>query len=1323
MEKYLYFEKTTNLPGYEPNQFIYNLVLAMLNITKTVNPKASILIPIVEKTIYDYKRIYERINKAKVYEYDVNGNKIPVKDPSTGEQAINELGELVYKGETITYQNYAAKKLASTFFAKLFPSFVYFLQTIDERNYVIESFKNNKLVKIIGILNQMYAKQDDELDKLMSKLDNISDDIEVSMKYFDRDYLQNGTYEYADDNGVTHVRKVHQDIVNLISELFDRKSSKSLHPDKKIYNEGFRLFLKLAEYSEKISEKDGVLQKLTEEEIKSLYDNKKLGKLNKLSLDELKKKSLEKVDLSDDEYSEYNIINQEEINEIRREIQLKQTQLSNSDDLTQKNQLKLEINKLMNQFKESFVSPQIDNLQVAERVAHPGSRGENFQLPGFMSPILQIGGKTAYRTKSREVQKDIVDIGVIKGVDTTSVKENREFFGRTRVFNDFMKKIIKQRKKGVLKAYNDSNDRVKTNLTKYFTRQSPFFAEYNKTYSETNPKRHFWFNYKGDNFWYNPEDPHNEKLHYFKREETLLIDSILKNRNISVGAEGAYDLDLVYNDFVYLLRVILNGNLKNTEGKEVTFAQAAENNGELINKLVSNYVKENDKGIKNLTSGLYQDFTSKIGAKKRSEARELQKMEGKIPFSKRDESKIQRQIELLKNKFEILGDKESSEISRILTLDKMEETPSFYRDEKAQILDFFVNNVKIIKIKKSQNLISPKILSKPITDSEIKSVLSKVLKKKANEITERDFEIAKEIFNSDSNGYFNRQSFIFDYINMIKNDLTKVETKITSITIPDATFKKPDVNDRQKMIDFLKKMISSNLKVTDREIEIAKTAFNQDENDVISRELFRALYHYYNEKNTLDIEIEKLEEFKKLKEKQIPIGDILSPLSTNAYSNNLYLQMTDFRKEIKFSDKKTDLVMQLQPSKNDDPHSGGVFTIGINKNSLSEFLALNEYLMDEKNMSPINGQKLYLENINIDDFIKLIKGTYDVEFKKSASPLSIEDISDIYDQQRITALEIKAGQKTEDIKKEIYDIQKQKSETLKSIARARLRHRGFDKKINALSGKGLDAQVEDDFYKKASGFLNHLKDFKNKKLIDFDLSELQKIIDEYKKTINFEKGLTGTDAIRKKAKEVKVEFSKVFNSINPKKGQLIDTLMNNIITVIKNRRIKFLQYKVDSATGATKFVYSSSLYGGGLEDSYIKLVSSFNKKFMEYINFKFTPKPSYIELFSELKTQSETFIEIANSLQEIFNLIKNDNTMLGENFDKNIYGSKKVYNVEENFDEVDFVRLKVTRLYNENYESFLIDDRNSKYKKVEYSKIQPNKFTILHEIMKSNEIK
>jgi hypothetical protein len=1323
MEKYLYFEKTGNLPGFEPNEFIYNLVLAMLNITKTVNPKASNLIPIVERTIYDYKKIYERINKSKIYEYDASGNKIPVKD-SSGKQEINEIGEPVYKGETITYQNYAAKKLASTFFAKLFPTFVYFLQTIEERNYVVESFKNNKLVKIIGILNQMYAKQDDELDKLMSKLDNISDNIEVSMRYFDRDYIQNGTYKYDDDNGVTHVRHVHQDVVNLISELFDRKSSKALHPDKKMYNEGFRLFLKLGEYSEKISEQDGVLPKLTEEEIKYLYDNKKLGtKLSKLSLDELKKKGLERIDLNDDEYADYAIANQEEINEIRRQIQLKQTQLSNTDDLAQKNQLKLEINKLMNQFKESFVSPEIDNLQVAERVAHTGNRGQNFQLPGFMSPILQIGGKTAYRTKSREVQKDIVDIGAIKGVDTTSVKENREFFGRTRVFNDFMKKIIKQRKKGILKAYNDSNDRVKANLTKYFTRQSPFFAEYNKIYPEASPKRLFWFNYKGDNFWYNPEDPHNQNLHFFKREEALLIDSILKNRNISVGAEGAYDLDLVYNDFIYLLRIILNGNLKNTEGKEVTFIQAAENDGKLINKLVSNYVKENDAGIKDLTSGLYQDFTSKIGAKKRSEAREIQKQEGKIPFSKSEERKRERQIDLLLNKFEILGDKESQEITRALTLDKMEDNPSFYKDEKAEILDFFINNVKIIKIKKSQNLLSPKISNKPTTDSEMRSILSKILKKKSNEVTQRDFEIAREIFNSDSNSYFNRQSFMFDYINMIKNDLTKIEAKITSITVPDATFKKPDINDKQRITDFLKKMISSKLKVTDREIEIAKTAFNQDENDVISRELFRALYNYYDEKNTLDIEIEKLDEFKKLKEKEILIGDILSPLSTNAYSNILYLQMTDLRKEIKFSHKKTDLVMQLKPSNDSDPNSGGVFTIGINKDSLSDFLSLNEYLIDEKEISPLTGQKLYLENINVDDFIKLIKGTYDVEFKKSSSELSIDDISDIYDKQRITALELKAGQKIEDIKQEISNIQKQKSETLRSIANARLRHRKFDDRLNVLSGKGLDAKIEDDFYIKANTFLTHLKEFKNTKMINFDLSELQKIIDEYKKTINFEKGVTGSEAIRKSAKEVKVEFAKVFNSINPKKGELINKYMIDIFNTIKTRKIKFLQYKSNPTDGTNKFVFSSSLYGGSLEDSYLKLISTFNKSFNEYINFKFTPKPSYIELFNELRLQSETFIQIIDSLEQIFNLIKNDNTMLGEGFNKYEYRNKKLYSIEENFNEKEYIPLKMTRLYNENYESFLVEEKNSKYKKVEYSKMKPNKFTILHEITKSNEIK
>jgi hypothetical protein len=1272
MERYIYLEKTFNLPGWDPNDFIFKVAKGLLRIARREGDNSGTIMSTIDQTINDYKRIYERINTSKVLP---DNPKMIMKGK---EPSLNELGEIEYKGESITYQNWSQKKLINVFFSKILPTFLVFFKELNDRDYIKDTYKPI-MVKAFGILNQLYKinplTQESQFDQDTEKLENLLKNYEnVINTIFNEDViLQSG--DSADS------------AISLVKDLFDRKSSGQMHVDKKTYNEAFRMYLKLAEYSENIAAAQG-----------------KLSSLN----------------LSSSEYDiEAAKNNDDFIREMRQKISQSETDKERAE--------------LTKQLTDELKTPNVPSEQKVVRKIHPSpNRSQNFELPSFMSHITTIGGRTGYQTNTRQIKQNTINIGITAGVDASDVNENREFFGNTRVFNDIMKIIIMQKRKKILSNYNDKFDRRSADLNSHFVRQSPMMKEYRDKYAEGSKKRDFWFNFQGKNFWYNPTQPHDVSFHYFKRQEAILIDAILEARHISVGAEGAYDLDLIYNDFIYLLRVLLNGNLKNAEGKEITFKQSLDNNGAVIRKLVNEYVKDNDIGIKETTKAL-SAHTTLIGAKKRSDEIVRKKISGEMALTKQEIKQEDSRIKKLKKELDSLFSREAEIVTDLLTIEKMEQDPQFYKKEKSEIIDFYTNNTRVIKIKKTKNLISPTIMEKPSNSSELKKVLSRVLKKEINEITERDIQIAEEIFSLDNNNYFTRKFFLIEFLNAIKNDLTKLETALpTSVTMTNQ-IKKPDTSSDSQIKNFLKKVFPPKIDWTAKQIEIARKALLQDESETMSKDFFKGLYDYMDKNDTLEMELDTIESFKKISEKEVEISDLLSPLSTNMYSDNISLEITNLSEKIKFSHSQSDLVMQLKPKDKNDSKSGGEFTIAVAKRSLNEFLSKNPYILDKKNKNPLVDMDVYIENIEVDSYIKIIRGTYEVEFKESKSPLSIQDISDIYDQEKITKTHIMAGKPSSKMKQELQDLYGSQREIRKELLlSARQKHRVFQNRLSSLSGQKISGTIEDDFLRKSRILLDNLNTQRD--YLTFDVSQVKSVMNDYEKLINFEGGVVGSEKVRRQAADVRREFARIFNSINSQKTSTLGNLIDEIDKEAKYWKLDFFKvnYKKE---GGVSFIFNKDAYDGNNERQYTNVVNSFNSQIEVFMNFKFTPKASYIDFFKEVAVHNDLFVELVRYLKDIYNLVstqENEETyartkMTGLSIEKSLGDVEK--RIEGSRVDAD----KLYQQYRTERDALKMttkkklpkvqEESTGKYTKYIYRDYKPTKFNILNEVINRNEIK
>lgn len=1174
-----YFERYDNIPGYRPGLFIYDLILKLISIAKLRASGAQIEL-IVRESKKEFDEIITIVNSTKIPDRDKEGNIIYKKIK----------GKMVMQGDTIHFQNFSAKLLLENVFNRLLPTFLVFIEEIEKRGYIKDSQKNNFL-RIIGDLNQMY-KTPKNTDLLQRLEDHLNFEVENA---FDREAVLND----ADD------------AIYLCEQLFDRKTNKESVPDKKTYNQTFRVFKKLKEYVLKIQEKEGKITSLT---------------------------------LSQDE-----------------------------DDLTA---------------KENGLMP-IQAEQPVIRRLH-AQKNQNFELPSFAKVFTKNPetGKYAYTRDVDTRKKEVSDIGKEKGLDTSGLADQRDFFGYTKVFNLVMEKIKEQKDSGALREFS-SNDR--RDLQNYFAGR--------KSYVQT--QRQEMYGGEPEISWYDRTDPYNESKWFFRKPEGFLLKAICQARVFAVGKRFSYDVDLIYDDFIYLLRTFINGHVKTSGGQEISLEQGATNNSQKIREVVGQYIKQGNIEAKEITSAAGR-ITKKEAALKRSQELKKKKETGEKALSKKDELDYERKMKSLENELDSVTKGESELLTDIFSLEKMEEDPEFELKEISDIEDFIEDYIRVINIKKTKNLITPKISPKPSTEIEIKNILSRILKRDTKEITAQDISVAKEILAQDSNTFFNRKSFLIDYIQKLKGRIMIPST--IKVTEP---LNIPKKQDDKNIKDFLKNVfIAKNYNYNDEEIAAAKNALRTVETPTIDKNYFINVYNALLSEKKAELELDRLEQFKKTEGKELLISDLMSPLSTNKYSNNIYLQMTDLSQEIKFSYKVTDLKMILRPDNVKDNKSSGEFYIYVSRKSLDEFLKLNPYLLDSKNKNPLNNKILILENEELytSDNIPVIRGTYDVSFDSSSITRGSDEYENIrqgYLRSATSRREFAAAGMTLDKMLDLARLAGAEKNRIKKeiLISARKKANQMRRREAILAGKKPKKRITNNFLKTAKTLLEIFEN--QKKYLNLNTDNVESAIKDYDRIINDDEKIIGPNVRSKAGSEVRNQFLKLYKSAGDQKNELINKNLRIMRKIIVERKLNFL--KLELRTDKPPLLkFNDIKYDGSYQSSYSDLSNRFNSLFDKYLNFVFTKPETLVEGLKQIEDASQIFSSLYTVLNELVNLISTPE-------------------IEEQYGGRSTRGMRLEKPLDESTQRVMVREVGSKYQKIQI--LKPTKFSILEQITRRNEIK
>ena len=1199
MEFYTYFEKTENIPGYRPSNFIFDLVLRLLEIARVKAPNASYIEGIVEKSKNEFIEIIDVINTTRIPRRDKSGNII-YKKTKDGVAAAEE--------DTITFHNISTKNLLENIFSRLLPTFLVFIDQIKDRGYINES-QQASILKISGDLNQMYKNP--KGSGILEKLENhLSFNIATV-------YNREAVLEDAED------------IVYLIEQLFDRKTNKGNDHDKKIYNETFRIFKKLKDYVQKIKESEG---------------------------------KVEEINLAQDE----------------------------DDILTGEAGLQ-----------------KINPKQKIVRKLH-GTRMQNFELPDFAKTFTRDPetGKYAYLRDVDTRKKGIVSIGAEKGVDTSGLQDARDFFGYTKVFNEIMNMIVDQKKSGALRTLSSDDKR---DLQSYFSGRKPFIQSKNKLSIELS-----------ETSWYDRFDPFNESKWFFRKPEGFLLKTICQARVIATGQRYSYDVDLIYDEFIYLLRLFINNKVKvkDPNGTEVielesgrkvsvrtiSLEEGVDNDASEFKRVVGQYVREGNVGIRGITSGV-EKITKKAAAVKRSIEIEKEKESGERDLSKKDQTNFERDIKQLKKELDSVTRSESELLTDIFSMEKMDEDPELELKEVEDLETFAEDNIRVINIKKTKNLVTPKISPKPSTDADVKKILSRILKRETNQITNDDIRISKEIFAQDSNSYFNRKAFLIDYIQKLKG----VEMVANSIMTTQPIDMPKKINDNKQIIEFLKKVfLTKGYSFNDEEIETAKNVLKTVEDSTIDKNYFKAVYDTMLKEKVAELELDRIEQFKNTSEKELLISDI-SDLSTNMYSNSLFLQMTDLSQEIKFSFKVTGINMILKPDNEKDTRSSGEFIIYVSKRNFEEFIKKNPYLIDFKNKNPLDNKQLIIEDVDmyVTDNIPVIRGTYDSTFLSSPM-LSAKDQYDVktgYLRSASTRREFASSGTSIEKMLELARVAGAEKNRLKKelLLRARKRNNMMRRREAILAGKKPKKRITNNYLQAANSLLQFFET--QKSFLNFSTDKIQSAIKEYDIILNEDEKIIGPKVRQEAANKIRAEFRTLYKELASQKNNLISDNLMSIKKIITSRRLSYLNLKLINNKPPV-LIFDKVKYDGSYDNSYDDLQFRFNNLFEKYLEYTFVKPLTLVDALNQIEEASKIFNSLLKTLVEIVNLISTPEI-------EEEYGGRSTRGMRLEKPLEESVKL--------NEQVVKVREVGSKYQKVQV--LKPTRISIIEQVLRRNEIK
>jgi hypothetical protein len=232
--------------------------------------------------------------------------------------------------------------------------------------------------------------------------------------------------------------------------------------------------------------------------------------------------------------------------------------------------------------------------------------------------------------------------------------------------------------------------------------------------------------------------------------------------------------------------------------------------------------------------------------------------------------------------------------------------------------------------------------------------------------------------------------------------------------------------------------------------------------------------------------------------------------------------------------------------------------------------------------------------------------------------------------------------------------------------------------------------------------------------LEMDTSKIKAAILEYDKLISFEDKITGSKEIKKTAAKIRTMFFNLYNSIGEIRKKRLAEELKDVKNIIINKKITFLKY-VFEKSNPPRIVFDSDKYGGSYEKSYSDLCQEFNENISKYYKFKFTEQDpnkkqniNFI-VIKEINEKNMLFISIIDITSQILNLVSTPevdeqysrDSSRGMRIDKDIQG--------ESNSGITHKR------------AILIQENGNKYKKIEF--VKSNKFSILKEVLKSNEIK
>ena len=850
--------------------------------------------------------------------------------------------------------------------------------------------------------------------------------------------------------------------------------------------------------------------------------------------------------------------------------------------------------------------------------------------------------------------------------------------------------------------------------------------------------------YDVENPMFNEEDFDPEKTKnftYFSQGEQNLIMAILETRGIGDGGASASDVDEVYLDYVTFIRALVNGDLT-LNGRAVTNLSKISYD-EIRNKLIKYRQK-----VKEMNKLYHQSRRKKgmeIGAFKRRKKLTKQKEYGEKSYSQADIRRFKKELKLSEKELSI---QKSMEVDNLLNDYFRSEYLKELKEKKVTERDDFFKGIeeynRIIKINSSTNNISPNIVKKPKTNEEIKKFLADYFK---NYFTSpKDIELAKFFFNEIDGDYFNFKFFRADFIEARRKKMELAESR-PKVDPTSNLIDIPELSD-DSIKNFLKKYFPKLDNVA-----IAKEVFtyfdppekyNEGKIDI---DFFEATYKYLSDLKGSEKKLEEIEKIKKATKDKL-VNPIITPRSTNRYSNVLYLELKDLSKEMVFSETSTGITMNLYPDKSNQ--NIGTYRVYVSRHKLNEFIKLNPYILSSTVEDQLKDVKLDLTEsaqINSDEDILVFTGTYETIFKPyigKDGKLTIDQLKEFFtvsdNARKLLGDSAEAAM--------IADIVNapDPEEVFAAIEKNRLTSTKIENMIRKLerisSGKAplqKTPEVEDAFSISAIELLEifeeHIKiiddtfDIKGKKAKKADksvliykanvidnISEFKSLIKKYQWKIN---SVLSDKKIEELKEKVILQANKTLKHFFIFYDKYITKFFDNLKNIIKEKNRFYLSTKtvVLGSKSGPKIVFnqdqnSSLQYTGKLSNSYIDQIKIINDFMSYYLNFNVTHKERLLE---DIKDIQEKFIFVQDTMDEFLKLVESDSSTqkIIDMDPDNLFSSDPLLKDQADFSSYQQPIVKSKSVFIENYETG--------YKKVEI--VKPNKFTILHAIKSKYEIK